>query len=48
VIYLHSGNGLGIFGMGVLFGRMTAEARSVLDEWLQELAAKRVTIPVQI
>jgi PilZ domain len=40
VIYLHSSNGLGLFGMGVLFGRMDAEQRSVIDAWLDELAAK--------
>ena len=38
VIYLHSGNTLGISGMGVLFGDMAADQRSVIDAWLQELA----------
>jgi hypothetical protein len=40
VIYLHSSNGLGLFGMGVRFGQMDAEQRSVVDAWLDELAAK--------
>ena len=40
VIYLHSSSGLGIFGIGVLFGEMVAEQRSVIDAWLHELAGK--------
>lgn len=40
VIYLHSSNGLGLFGMGVLFGQVAAEQRSVIDAWLDELTAK--------
>ena len=40
VIYLHSSNGLGLFGMGVLFGQVAAEQRSAIDAWLDELAAK--------
>jgi PilZ domain len=35
VIYTHAG-----FGMGVVFGNMTAEQRSTLDVWLDELARK--------
>jgi hypothetical protein len=35
VIYTHAG-----FGMGVVFGAMTAEQRSTLDVWLDELARK--------
>ncbi len=35
VIYTHAG-----FGMGVVFGKMTAEQRSTLDVWLDELARK--------
>ena len=38
VIYIHSGGGLGIFGMGVLFGEMGAEQHSAIDAWLRELA----------
>jgi len=41
VIYLHSSSGLGIFGMGVLLGKMDAEERSVIDAWLRDLAVKR-------
>ena len=35
VIYTHAG-----FGMGVVFGGLTAEQRSTLDVWLDELARK--------
>jgi hypothetical protein len=45
VIYLHSGNNLGICGMGVLFGRMAVEDRSVIDAWLYELSSKRTAPP---
>lgn len=45
VIYLHSSSGLGIFGIGVLFGTMAAEERCVIDAWLRELAAKHVASP---
>jgi hypothetical protein len=40
VIYMHSGGGLGIFGMGVLFGKMSAEQQTAIDKWLRELASK--------
>lgn len=40
VIYVHSSNGLGLFGVGVRFGQMDAEERSVIDAWLAELGAK--------
>ena len=40
VIYTHSGGGLGIFGMGVVFGEMGTEQNSAIDAWLRELAAK--------
>ena len=40
VIYTHSGGGLGIFGMGVVFGEMSAEQHSALDAWLRDLADK--------
>ena len=40
VIYMHSGDGLGIFGMGVRFGEMSAEQHSAIDAWLRELAGK--------
>jgi hypothetical protein len=38
VIYMHSGGGLGIFGMGVVFGDMEPEQRSAIDAWLRGLA----------
>jgi hypothetical protein len=40
VIYMHSGGGLGIFGMGVVFGDVAAEQQSAIDAWLRELARK--------
>jgi PilZ domain len=40
VIYMHSGYGMGIFGMGVLFGNMAAEQHSAINAWLHELAVK--------
>lgn len=45
VICMHQGNKLGICGIGVLFGDITADQRSVIDAWLQELASKRATPP---
>ncbi len=39
VIYVHSGGGFGIFGMGVLFEEMDAEQHSAIDAWLRGLAA---------
>lgn len=45
VIYLHSSSGLGIFRIGVLFGTMAAEQRSIIDTWLHELAGKRAASP---
>src|ERR1700686_4937254 len=41
VIYTHSGGGLGIFGMGVLFGELGNEQHSAINAWLRELAGKR-------
>jgi hypothetical protein len=40
VIYMHSGGGLGIFGMGVLFEDMNGEQQSAINAWLRELARK--------
>ena len=37
VLYLHSGGGFGIFGMGVLFEEMGAEQHSSIDGWISEL-----------
>jgi PilZ domain len=41
VLYLHSGGGLGVFGMGVLFEEMRAEQNSTIGTWLRGLAAHR-------
>ena len=38
VLYMHSGGGFGIFGMGVLFEEMGAEQHSAIDTWLSGLA----------
>jgi PilZ domain len=48
VVYLHSGSGLGIFGMGVLIEKMAADERSVIDTWLCDLARKRLAIPLPL
>jgi hypothetical protein len=40
VIYLHSGGGLGVFGMGVLFEEIGAEQSSAINAWLGGLAAR--------
>ena len=40
VLYLHSGGGFGIFGMGVLFEEMGAEQQSAIDAWLSGLAGR--------
>jgi hypothetical protein len=42
VIYMHSGGGLGIFGMGVVFEEVQAEQHSTIDAWLRGLATQRV------
>jgi len=41
VIYLHSGGGFGIFGMGVVFEEMAADQHSSIDGWLRVLARNR-------
>jgi len=38
VIYMHSGGGLGIWGMGVRFEETRTEQQSTLDTWLRGLA----------
>src|SRR6266446_4036277 len=38
VLYMHSGGGFGIFGMGVLFEEMGPEQHSTIDAWLRGLA----------
>jgi|SRR5882672_10528596 len=40
VLYMHSGGGFGIFGMGVLFEEMGPEQHSAIDAWLSRLAAR--------
>jgi PilZ domain len=40
VLYVHSGGGFGIFGMGVLFEQMGPEQNSAIDSWLRELAGR--------
>jgi hypothetical protein len=42
VIYMNAGGGLGIFGIGVLFGGMTVDQRSAIDMWLRERAGMRI------
>jgi hypothetical protein len=41
VLYMHSGGGFGIFGMGVLFEEMGTEQHSAIDAWLRELAGRQ-------
>lgn len=41
VIYKHSGGGMGVFGMGVLFGDMGREQNHLIKAWLSQLAGKR-------
>jgi hypothetical protein len=45
VMYLHSSSGLGIFGMGVLLGKMAAEERSIVNAWLSDLSGNRAAQP---
>jgi len=40
VLYMHSGGGFGIFGMGVLFEEMGAEEHSAIGAWLRKLAGR--------
>lgn len=44
VIYMHSGYGMGIFGMGVVFGNVPSEQLNALNGWLHDLA-QRKTVP---
>jgi hypothetical protein len=41
VLYMHSGGGFGVFGMGVLFEEMGPEQQSAIDTWLRGLARNR-------
>jgi hypothetical protein len=45
VIYEHAGGGLGITGMGVLFGEMQAQQHYTLDAWLHSAATGVTPIP---
>jgi PilZ domain len=38
IIYMHSGGGLGIWGMGVRFEDLNPEQHSTLESWLRSLA----------
>src|SRR4029079_16857116 len=38
VIYVHSGGGLGVFGMGVRFEDMRPEQQSAINAWVRTLA----------
>jgi PilZ domain-containing protein len=40
VIYMDSGTGMAMFGMGVVFGEMAAEQDSAIGAWVRELASK--------
>ena len=40
VIYAHSGGGLGVFGLGVIFTKMSFQQSSAINSWLHELASK--------
>ena len=40
VIYKHSGGGLGIAGMGVLFAKLRPEQHFAIHAWIDELSGK--------
>src|SRR5690349_3004289 len=44
VIYMHSGYGMGIFGMGVVFGKAAAEQLTAINSWLRDLANKKTPL----
>lgn len=48
VIYEHTGGGLGVVGMGVLFGSMGFEQHSAIDSWLLELAGHGTLNPSKL
>ncbi len=43
VIYEHTGGGLGVVGMGVVFEKVGFEQHSAIDAWLMQLAGHRST-----
>jgi hypothetical protein len=45
VIYMHSGYGMGIFGMGVVFGNVASEQITAIDQWLRDLAMRKTVPP---
>ena len=45
VIYMHSGYGMGIFGMGVVFGNVAAEQIGAINQWLRDLAMRKTVPP---
>jgi hypothetical protein len=40
VIYVHSGGGMGIFGMGIAFGEMDVKQHSAVDTWLRKVSMR--------
>lgn len=40
VIYNHSGGGLGVFGMGVVFREMNPQQHDVISGWVSQLAGR--------
>jgi hypothetical protein len=46
VIYVNSGGGLGIFGVGVVFGEMSVDQHSAIDMWLREVARRSYSAEV--
>jgi hypothetical protein len=45
VIYMHSGYGMGIFGLGVVFGNVAADQLTPVNNWLRDLALKKTKLP---
>src|SRR5260370_8140001 len=45
VIYMHSGYGMGIFGMGVVFGNVASDQPPALNQWLPSPALPKTTPP---
>ena len=42
VIYKHTGGGLGVVGMGVVFGQIAPEQTSLINGWLRSLSGAGV------
>lgn len=40
VIYVHSGGGMGVFGMGVVFGALGAQQQSAIDGWMTAIHSR--------